>query len=58
MKALLKKLERFKKDYIYNLRKDDGTSINIKLIDKQQIHNNTLQVIHQYEVEGTYKKHL
>lgn len=38
----------------YTLRRDDGTPINVKLIDKKQIHNNNLQVIHQYEVDGSY----
>lgn len=31
---------------------DDGTTKNIKLIDKNNIHNNTLQVINQYVPEG------
>lgn len=53
--GIIDKTRKIQEDYIYNLRKDDGSSINIKLIDKQQIHNNALQVIHQYEVEGTHK---
>ena len=32
------------------LRRDDGSSKNITLIDKKNIHNNFLQVIHQYEI--------
>jgi len=35
------------------LKRDDGTTRNIYLIDKQNIHNNALQVINQYEAEGT-----
>ncbi len=31
------------------LIRDDGTSKNIKVIDKKNIHNNSLQVINQYE---------
>lgn len=38
--------------YILNLTLDNGRTKNIKLIDKQNIHNNRLQVIHQYEEEG------
>ncbi len=53
--GIIEKTNKIQTDYIHNLRKDDGSSINIKLIDKQHIHNNSLQVIHQYEVEGTYK---
>lgn len=34
------------------LKRDDGTTKNIYLIDKDNIHNNTLQVINQYTVKG------
>ncbi len=37
-------------DFVQVLKRDDGTSKNIKLIDKQNIHNNFLQVINQYTV--------
>lgn len=53
--GIVEKTRKVQEDYIYNLKRDDGTSINIRLIDKKQIHYNSLQVIHQYEVEGTYK---
>lgn len=44
------------KGYVLNLTLDNGTSKNICLIDKQNVHNNRLQVINQYEVpDGTYK---
>jgi type I restriction enzyme R subunit len=36
-------------DYIQLLQCDDGTMKNIYLIDKDNIHNNRLQVINQYE---------
>ena len=39
-------------DYIKNITKDDGTTKNIYLIDKTNIHNNSLQVINQYETEN------
>ena len=38
------------KDYVYALKREDGTSKNITLIDKKNIHNNRLQIINQYEV--------
>ena len=42
-------------DYIQVLKKDDGTSKNIYLLDKKHIHNNKLQVINQYvNNEGTH----
>lgn len=44
------KARRIQEDYVQVLKRDDGTSKNISLIDKKNIHNNTLQVINQYEV--------
>ena len=43
------------KGYILNLKLDNGLTKNIKLIDKQNVYNNRLQVINQYEVEGAHK---
>jgi len=39
-------------EYVQVLKRDNGTSKNIKLIDKDKIHNNHLQVLNQYEEEG------
>lgn len=36
------------------LLRDNGEEKNIRLLDKQTIHNNYLQVINQYEVDGNY----
>ena len=41
---------RIQEDYVQLLTRDDGSTKNIKLIDKANIHNNRLQVINQYEV--------
>ncbi len=41
---------KIQEDHVQVLRRDDGTSKNIKLIDKANIHNNRLQVINQFEV--------
>ncbi len=44
------------KGYVLSLTLDNGLTKNIKLIDKQNVYNNRLQVIHQYEVpNGAYK---
>ena len=43
------------KGYVINLTLDNGLTKNIKLIDKQNVYNNRLQVINQYEVEGAHK---
>ena len=53
--GIVEKTKKIQEDYIYNLKLTDGTSKNIRLIDKSNIHNNHLQVIHQVEVEGKYK---
>ena len=37
-------------DNVQVLKRDDGTSKNITIIDKKNIHNNSLQVINQYVV--------
>ena len=43
-------------NHVYSLRRDNGETKNIKILDKHNIHNNRLQVINQYEAnEGTYK---
>ena len=47
---IVEKTRKIQEDYVQVLRRDDGTSKNISLIDKKNIHNNRLQVINQYEV--------
>ena len=46
------KSQRIQEDYVQVLKRDDGTSKNISLIDKKDIFKNSLQVINQY-VEKT-----
>lgn len=50
--GIVEKTARIQEDPIQVLPRDDGTSKNIKLIDKSHIHNNRLQVINQYESVG------
>ncbi len=45
------KTKTIQEDYIKNLRQDDGGICNIRLLDKENIHNNSLQVINQYATE-------
>lgn len=53
--GIVEKTKKIQEDYIQVLKKDDGTSRNIYLIDKKNIHNNRLQVINQYvENDGNY----
>jgi type I restriction enzyme R subunit len=51
--GILEKTRRIQEDYIQVLKLDSGDSRNIYLLDKQNIHNNMLQVINQYEAEGS-----
>ena len=51
--GILEKTARIQEDPVQILKRDDGSTKNIHLIDKVNIHNNTLQVINQYEIEGT-----
>lgn len=53
--SIVEKTRKIQDDHVQNLRRDDGTTKNIYLIDKKNIHNNRLQVINQYEEsEGTH----
>jgi len=47
---IVEKTRKIQEDFVQVLKRDDGTSKNITLIDKKNIHNNFLQVINQYEV--------
>lgn len=53
--GIVEKTKKIQEDFIYPLRREDGSLMNVFLIDKNHIHNNSLQVIHQFEVEGKYK---
>ena len=50
------KAKKIQEDHVQTLKRDDGSTKNIFLIDKKNIHNNFLQVINQYEENsGNYK---
>lgn len=48
--SIVQKTRKIQEDHIQVLKRDDGTSKNIALIDKRNIHNNFLQVINQYVI--------
>ena len=48
--GIVEKTCTIQEDNIKNLTRDDGSTKNITLIDRSNIHNNRLQVINQYEV--------
>lgn len=50
--GIAEKTVRIQEDPVQLLTRDDGTTKNIKLIDRLNVHNNRLQVINQYEVAG------
>ena len=49
--SIVEKTRTIQEDYIKNFTRDDGSLVNISLINKKNIHNNFLQVINQYEEE-------
>ena len=46
------KSRKLQEEHIQSFKRDDGTTKNITLIDKNNIHNNHLQVINQYVENG------
>ena len=50
--GILEKTRLIQEDYVQVLRRDNGESKNIQLIDKKCIHNNSLQVINQYAISA------
>ena len=50
--GILEKTRLIQEDYVQVLRRDNGESKNIQLIDKKCIYNNSLQLINQYTVSA------
>ena len=53
--GIIEKTVRIQEDYVQLLKRDDGSFKNIALVDTQNIHNNVLQVINQYEIGVSLK---
>lgn len=49
--SIVEKTTTIQEDYIKNLTRDDGTTKNIYLLKKDNIHDNNLQVINQYATD-------
>ena len=47
--GILEKTRKIQFDHVQILRRDDGSTKNIYLLDKKNVHNNHLQVLNQYE---------
>ncbi|MGP1563695.1 type I restriction endonuclease subunit R [Filifactor alocis] len=52
--GMIEKTRKVQEDYIYDFIFDDGHLKNIKIIDKNNIHNNILQVTNQVKQEGSH----
>lgn len=48
--GIVEKTRKIQEDNVQNLKRDDGSTKNITLIDTKNIHNNSLQVINQYVI--------
>ena len=48
--GIVEKTRTIQEDAVKNMERDDGSTKNITLLDKKNIHNNRLQVLNQYEV--------
>lgn len=46
--GIAEKTRKIQEDYVQVLHRDNGTTKNISLIDKKNVHNNSVQVINQY----------
>ena len=55
-KGIKEKAFTIQRDYKKSFVRDDGTQLNISLIDKKDIHHNITQVINQYSVNGGSQK--
>ena len=47
--GIVEKTRKIQSDHVQPLQREDGTSKNVYLLDKKNIHNNRLQVLNQYE---------
>lgn len=48
--GIVEKTRKIQEDNVQVLKRDDGSTKNITIIDKKNIHNNFLQVINQYVI--------
>jgi type I restriction enzyme R subunit len=50
--GIVEKTRTIQEDHRKVMEREDGSTVNVMLIDKDDIHNNSLQVINQYVPEG------
>lgn len=51
------KTTKVQEDHIYCLTREDGTKKNVRILDKTNLHNNSVQVINQYESSASASHH-
>lgn len=54
--GIVEKTRKIQEDFVQILKRDDGTTKNVLLLDKKNIHNNRLQVLNQYEEKEGARK--
>ena len=52
--TIVEKARRVQSDHVFELIRDDGTHVNVKILDKEHVTNNRLQVINQYVAKGKH----
>ncbi len=52
--TIVEKARRVQTDHVFELIRDDGTHVNVKILDKEHVTNNRLQVINQYVAKGKH----
>ena len=50
--GIVEKTRKIQEDHVQILKRDEGSTKNISLLDKKNIHNNRLQVLNQYQEAG------
>lgn len=53
--GIVEKTRKIQENYIYDFKFDNSDLKNIKIIDKKNIHNNFMQVMNQFAVDGHHK---
>ena len=53
--SIVEKAQRVQRDYVYEFVRDDGTHVNIRILDKNIVTNNRLQVMNQYVAQGKHE---
>ena len=53
--TIVEKARRVQVDSVYELTREDGSHVNVKILDKERVTNNRLQVINQYVAQGKHE---